>query len=140
MSATMLINKFKEYIPSEREIIGTVASMIPNGKLKLIPNTVEKYENGVNKAIGIILINSAGESTTLPCSKAVSKAVVEALNAGENKKDVLAIIAKLEITQFVHKTTGEICQVVAAPISYGDEEEISTDFALESVKSYSDLG
>lgn len=140
MSATMLINKFKVYEPTERETIGTVSSMIPKGKLKLIPNTVKKYEDGTNKAIGVILINKDGESTTLPCSKAVSKVMVDALLAGKTKKDVLSAIAKLEITQFEHNKTHELCQVISAPVGEGNtEEEYTIDLLAKSTTAYEDL-
>ena len=140
MSVTQLINKFKVYISSERETIGTVASLIPTGKLKLIPNTVKKYQDGVNKAIGIILTNAEDESTTLPCSKAVSKKMVDALENGAKKADVLAIIAKLDVTQFEHNKTGEICQVISAPIGEGStEEEYLVTALAKNVKTYEDL-
>jgi hypothetical protein len=140
MSATQLINKFKVYEPSERDTIGTVSSLIPKGKLKFIPNTITKYQNGVNKAIGIILINQAGESTTLPLSKRVSKGIVDAFEAGKSKKELLGAIAKLEVTQFEHNTTGEMCQVVSAPIGEaGTEEEYTVADLGKSTVTFEEL-
>ena len=137
----VLVNPFKTYVPSERDTIGTVSSFIPKGKLKFIPNTIKKYQDGVNKAIGIILTNVKGESTTLPCSKAVSKKMVIALEEGSDKEEVLGIIAKLDVTQFVHNKTNEICQVVSAPVGKGStEEDYLMDVLKKSVKEYADLG
>lgn len=125
-----LLNPFKVYVPSERDVVAVVSTLIPQGKLKLVPGTVKRYKDGINKAIGVILINKKGESTTLPCSKAVSKAMVDALDSDTPKKDVLSAISKLEITQFEHNTTHEIVQVISAPVGEGGEEE---EFTIESL-------
>lgn len=141
MSATKLINKFKEYVPTERDSLGTVASLIPKGKLRLIPGTIKRFNDGVKKAIGVILTNQEGESTTLPCSKAVSATVVSALEAGVPKVDVLAIISKLEVTQFEHDKTGKMCQVISAPVGEGStEEEFLVTALAKNTKQYEDLG
>ena len=139
MNAT-LINPFKVYVPSEREVVGTVGSMIPNGKLKLIPGTIARYEAGTNKAIGVILLNKAGESTTLPCSKKVSATVVSALANGKTKAEVLSAIAKLEITEYENNKTHEMQQTISAPIGEaGMEEELSIVAANKSTVTYEDL-
>jgi len=140
MSATQLISKFKVYEPSERDSLGTVASLIPKGKLKFIPNTIKKYQDKINQAIGIILINQAGESTTLPLSKRVSKGIVDAFEAGADKKKLLSAIAKLEVTQFEHNKTGKMCQVVSAPVGEaGTEEEYTVADLGESTVSFEEL-
>jgi len=126
MNAT-LVNPFKVYVPAEREIVAVVGDLIPGGTLKFIPRTIAKFKSGVNKAVGVILTNAEGESTTLPCSKAVSKSIVEAMEDGTiTKANALAIIAGLEITEFVHNTTQEVCQVISAPVGEGTEEEALT--------------
>lgn len=124
MATTTLINPFKVYVPSERDVVGIVADLIPNGTLRFIPRTLDKFRKGTNLAIGVILTNANGESTTLPCSKAVSKNAVDNLDSGKaTKENVLGIIACLEITQFVHEKTNEVCQVISAPVSEGGEED-----------------
>lgn len=123
MSTLTLVNPFKVYVPSERDVVAIVSTLIPSGTLKFIPKTIAKFKSGVNQAIGVILTNAKGESTILPCSKAVSKSIVEALDKDITKADALAIIASLEITQFVHNKTNEVCQVISAPVGEGSEEE-----------------
>ena len=135
-----LLNPFKTYVPSEREVVGTVGSLIPNGKLKLIPGTIARYEAGTNKAIGIILINKAGESTTLPCSKKVSKTVVDALANGKSKSECLAAIAKLEVTEYENNKTHKLQQTISAPIGEaGVEEELTIVAANKSTVAFEDL-
>ena len=139
MNAT-LINPFKVYVPSERDIVAVVSALIPQGKIKFIPNTLKKYRDGVNKAVGVILTNKKGESTTLPCSKAVSKAIVSALDSGTPKADCLAVIAKLEVTQFEHNQTHEMVQVISAPVGVGgEEEELNIAQAVSNTATYEDL-
>jgi hypothetical protein len=124
MSTATLLNPFKVYVPTERDIVGMVSEIIPNGTLRFIPRTISKFKSGVNQAIGVILTNNKGESTTLPCSKAVSKSIVEAIDNGSvTKADALAIVAGLEITQFVHNKTNEIVQIISAPATEGTAEE-----------------
>ena len=123
METKALLNPFKVYVPKERNIVGMVADLIPNGKLRFIPRTIKKYKDNINLAIGVILTNAEGESTTLPCSKAVSKSIVEALDNGTEKADCLGIIARLEITEFKHNKSNEMVQVISAPVGEGGEEE-----------------
>jgi hypothetical protein len=138
MNTITLLNPFKVYVPSERDVVATVSQLIPKGKLKFIPNTIKKYKDGVNKAIGVILINAKGESTTFPCSKAVSKTIVNALENGETKQDCLAVIAKLEITQYEYQ--GTVMQTISANVGEGSsEEEYVTEMLVKNVKTYEDL-
>jgi len=126
------VENIEEYVATERVTLGTVASLFRRGDIvKLIPGTVERYLDGTNKAIGLILINAKGESTTLSCSKKVSKAMVEALEAGKEMKLVLSTIVKLEVTQFKSKS-GEIMQTISAPVGEGgDELEITVTDAVK---------
>lgn len=130
-------------VNKERLVIGTVESLIPNGTLRFIPRTIAKYKAGTNLAIGVILTNADGESTTLPCSKAVSKSIVDALEDETfTKRKALEIIAGLEIIEFVHNKTNEVCQVISAPFVEGGIREsltfTKTPLAKRKV-SYEDL-
>ena len=141
MSATQLLNPFKVFETTERETIGTVASLIPNGKLKLIPGTINRYNEGTNVAIGVILIDKDGASTTLPCSKKVSKNVVNALENGTKKTDALIFIAKLEVCQYQNNKTHEIQQTISAPVGEnGEEEEVDINVVPKTVATWADLG
>ena len=127
MSATKLLKKFAVYERTERETLGTVLSLVPKGKLRFIPGTFRRYKEGITKAIGIILENSKGESTTLPCSKAVSKVVTTALEDGTHtKRDLMKFISGLEVLQFDDKE-GETLQVISMPPGEGDEEAFATE-------------
>jgi len=142
MNAT-LINPFKVYVPSERDVVAVVGDLIPGGTLKFIPRTIAKFKTEVNKAIGVILTNAEGESTTLPCSKAVSRSIVDAMEDGTvTKSGALAIIAGLQITEFTHNKTNEVCQVISAPVGEGsDEEELTITKAnlAKNKVTYEDL-
>ena len=124
---TTLLKPFEVYVPAERDVVATVGELIPNGSLMFIPRTIAKYKSGTNLAVGMVLTTADGKSTTLPCSRAVSKSIVDAMeDESLTKTGALAIIAGLEITQFVHNTTNEVCQVISAPVGQGADEEILT--------------
>ena len=123
---------FKKYesTATTLETIGTVASQIPGGSLKFVPGT---FTSG--KRIAIILTNKAGESTVLACSKRVSATLRSALENGSTKKDLLAAIVKLEISE-----DEEGRNFIMAPQGVGgQEEELNISVATKQKVSYEDL-
>lgn len=92
--------QFKEYVSTANLTeLGTVSSFIPNGSLKFVPGTIDRYTLGTIKAMAMILTNSSGESVSVPLSKKVSAVIKKALDNATPKKEILAAIAKLEILE-----------------------------------------
>jgi hypothetical protein len=98
--------------------LGTVSSFIPNGSLKFVPGTIDRYKLGTIKAMAMILINKDGDSTSVPLSKKVSAVIKKALDNGSPKRDVLAAIAKLDILE-----NEDGVNTISAPRSATGEEE-----------------
>lgn len=107
--------QFKKYegTSTELETIGTVASTIKGGTLKFVPGT---FQSG--KRIAIILLNKAGDSTVIACSKRVSQGLRDALANGVEKKSMLSAISNLEISEDEQGRN-----FIIAPQGSGGEEE-----------------
>jgi hypothetical protein len=125
--------QFKKYesTATDLEIVGTVSSVIgKGGTLKFVPNT---FTSG--KRLAIILLNKKGESTVLPCSTRVTNVTKDAKNKGASKKQMLAAISRLEVSE---DEDGR--NFIIAPRGSGGEEEsfVIEDLTKETV-SYDDL-
>jgi len=111
--------QFKEYVSTANLTeLGTVSSFIPNGSLKFVPGTIDRYTLGTIKAMAMILTNSAGESVSVPLSKKVSAVIKKALDNATPKKEILAAIAKLEILE-----NEKGANTISAPRGSTGEEE-----------------
>ena len=111
--------QFKQYVStSSLTELGTVNSFIPNGSIKFVPGTINRYNLGSIKAMAMILINSSGESVTVPLSKPVSAVIKKALDNATPKREVLGAIAKLDILE---NEEGMI--LICAPRGASGEEE-----------------
>lgn len=128
---------FKEYVSTPKLTeLGTVATMIPGGTLKFCPGTIAKFNDGLIKAMAMVLTAKDGKSTTCPLSKRVSATVKKALEGGAPKKDVIAAIAKLNVCESIETGNTTIC----APIGKGgEEEEFSVATSAKSAVSYDEL-
>ena len=128
---------FKEYVSTPKLTeLGTVASLIPGGTVKFCPGTIAKFNDGITKAMAMVLTKKDGTSTTCPLSKRVSATVQKALQAGAPKKDVIAAIAKLNVCESIKDGNVTIC----APISKGgEEEEFSIESSAKTAVSYEEL-
>lgn len=114
--------QFKVYEPTTKlESQGTVNEIIPGGKLKFVPGTIDRYNNGEIKSMNMILIDEDGASATCPLSKRVSKTIKKALDSGATKEEVASVIFNLEI---VEDEDGRLF-IVAPRGSSGEEEEFS---------------
>lgn len=110
---------FKQYVSTANLTeLGTVSSSIPNGSLKFVPGTIDRYKLGTIKAMAMILIDSKGDSLTVPLSKRVSAVIMKALENGSTKRDVLGAIAKLDV---IEDEQGR--NFISAPRSASGEEE-----------------
>lgn len=128
--------QFKVYEPSNTlESLGTVNEIIPGGKLKFVPGTIDRYNNGVIKSMNMILIDSSGASATCPLSKRVSATVKKALDTGSSKQEVAAVIFNLEVGE---DEDGRLF-IMAPRGSSGEEEEFSFDQTTTVSVSYQDL-
>jgi hypothetical protein len=130
--------QFKVYEPSTKlESLGAVNEIIPGGKLKFVPGTIDRYNNGDIKSMNMILIDEDGASATCPLSKKVSKTIKKALDSGSTKGEVASVIFNLEI---VEDENGRLF-IVAPRGSSGEEEEFSfAQLKKDNVKvSYQDL-
>jgi len=128
--------QFKVYEPSNTlESLGTVNEIIPGGKLKFVPGTIDRYNNGVIKSMNMILIDSEGASATCPLSKRVSATVKKALDSGSSKGEVAAVIFNLEIGE---DEEGRLF-IMAPRGSSGEEEEFSFNEVQKATVSYQDL-
>jgi len=130
--------QFKVYEPSTKlESQGTVNEIIPGGKLKFVPGTIDRYNNGEIKSMNMILIDEDGASATCPLSKRVSKTIKKALDSGSTKEEVASVIFNLEI---VEDEDGRLF-IVAPRGSSGEEEEFSFSQLKKSnvKKTYEDL-
>lgn len=130
--------QFKVYEPTTKlESQGTVNEIIPGGKLKFVPGTIDRYNNGEIKSMNMILIDEDGASATCPLSKRVSKTIKKALDSGATKEEVASVIFNLEI---VEDEDGRLF-IVAPRGSSGEEEEFSfAQLKKDKVKkTYEDL-
>jgi len=130
--------QFKVYEPSTKlESLGAVNEIIPGGKLKFVPGTIDRYNNGDIKSMNMILIDEDGASATCPLSKKVSKTIKKALDSGSTKGEVASVIFNLEI---IEDEDGRFF-IVAPRGSSGEEEEFSfAQLKKDNVKvSYQDL-
>jgi hypothetical protein len=130
--------QFKVYEPSNTlESLGTVNEIIPGGKLKFVPGTIDRYNNGVIKSMNMILIDKKGASATCPLSKRVSATIKKALDTGSTKEEVASVIFNLEIGE---DEDGRMF-IMAPRGSSGEEEEFSfTQLTKDKVKTkYEDL-
>lgn len=130
--------QFKVYEPSTKlESQGTVNEIIPGGKLKFVPGTIDRYNNGEIKSMNMILIDEDGASATCPLSKRVSKTIKKALDSGATKEEVASVIFTLEI---VEDEDGRLF-IVAPRGSSGEEEEFTfTQLRKKNFKkTYEDL-
>lgn len=128
---------FKEYVSTPKLTeLGTVASLIPGGTVKFCPGTIAKFNDGLIKAMSMVLTAKDGQSTTCPLSKRVSATVKKALEGGAPKRDIISAIAKLNVCESIDGKITTIC----APVGKGGEEE---EFTIESsaklAVSYEDL-
>lgn len=128
---------FKEYVSTPKLTeLGTVASLIPGGTLKFCPGTIAKFNDGIIKAMSMVLTLKDGTSSTCPLSKRVSATVKNALEGGAPKRDVIAAIAKLNICESIDGKITTIC----APIGKGgEEEEFSVESSAKASVSYEEL-
>lgn len=130
--------QFKVYEPTTKlESQGTVNEIIPGGKLKFVPGTIDRYNNGEIKSMNMILIDEDGASATCPLSKRVSKTIKKALDSGATKQEVASVIFNLEI---VEDEDGRLF-IVAPRGSSGEEEEFSFSQLKKGnvKKTYEDL-
>ena len=133
---THMALQFKVYEASNTlESLGTVNEIIPNGKLKFVPGTIDRYNNGVIKSMNIILIDESGASATCPLSKRVSATVKKALDSGSTKQEVAAVIFNLEIGE---DEDGRMF-IMAPRGSSGEEEEFSFNQVKKVKTTYEDL-
>jgi hypothetical protein len=109
---------FQNYVRSEGTLqeIGTVISQITGGKLQFCPGTIDRYNSGTIKAMSILLFNKAGESVSVPMSKALSTQVAKALQGGMMKSKILAAISKLPMYE------DEDLTVIGRPQGSAEEE------------------
>lgn len=128
---------FKEYVNTPKLTeLGTVTSMIPGGTLKFCPGSLAKFNDGLIKAISMVLTAKDGKSTTCPLSKRVSATVQKALEGGAPKRDVISAIAKLKVCESIDGKITTIC----APLGKGgEEEEFSIENSAKSAVSYDEL-
>ena len=116
--------------------LGTVAGLHPGGTVKFCPGTIAKFNDGLIKAMAMVLTKKDGTSTTCPLSKRVSGTVQKALEGGAPKKDVIAAIAKLNICESIKDGNVTIC----APLGKGgEEEEFSIESSAKASVSYEEL-
>lgn len=116
--------QFKKYesTATELETLGTVASQIPGGSLKFVPGT---FTSG--KRVAIILLDKNGDSTVVACSSRVSTTLHNALKNGASKKEMLAAVSNLEISEDKQGRN-----FISAPRGSGGQEE---SFAVGQLKS-----
>lgn len=128
---------FTEYVSTPKLTeLGTVASIIPGGTVKFCPGTIAKFNDGLIKAMSMVLTAKDGKSTTCPLSKKVSVRVQKALEGGTPKRDVIGAIAKLNICESIDGKITTIC----APLGKGgEEEEFSIETSAKLEVSYDDL-
>ena len=123
---------FKEFVSTPKLTeLGTVASLIPGGALKFCPGTINRYNDGLIKAMSMVLTAKDGTSTTCPLSKKVSLTANKALESGAPKRDVVSAISKLVICEGKTKDGKELT-TICAPLGKGGEEE---EFTIDSVSS-----
>ena len=133
---THMALQFKVYEPSNTlESLGTVNAIIPGGKLKFVPGTIDRYNNGVIKSMNMILIDKKGASATCPLSKRVSATIKKALDSGSTKEEVAAVIFNLEIGE---DEDGRMF-IMAPRGSSGEEEEFSFSEVKKVKTTYEDL-
>ena len=127
---------FKNYeATTTLESLGTVNENIPGGKLKFVPGTIDRYNNGIIKSMNMILIDKTGASATCPLSKRVSATIKKALDNGATKEEVIASIFQLEIGEDEDER-----MFIMAPRGSSGEEEGFTFAQLKKVKkTYNDL-
>ena len=114
--------KMYEGTSTELETIGTVATVIgKGGSLRFVPGT---FTSG--KRIAIILLNKAKESTVIACSKRVTLTLQEALKNGSSKKQMLAAVSKLQVSE-----DEEGRNFIIAPLGTGGVED---SFTIEDLK------
>ncbi len=128
---------YKEFVSTPKLTeLGTVASLHAGGSVKFCPGTINRYNDGIIKAMSMVLTLKDGTSTTCPLSKRVSLTVKNALDNGAAKKDVIGAVLKLNICESIDGKITTIC----APIGKGgDEEEFVIDSTVKSVVSYEEL-
>lgn len=95
--------KFEVYAGSTMEDLGTPAQLVgKKGTLQFSNKNItsEKINDKGNRvAVVVIMKNAKGESVVVSCSQAVSASVRKALEGGMERKQALAIIAKLSILE-----------------------------------------
>jgi hypothetical protein len=106
--------------------LGTVEGLHIGGSVKFCPGTINRYNDGIIKAMAMVLTKKDGTSTTCPLSKKVSLTVKNALENGVTKRDVISAITKLNICESIKDGNTTIC----APLGKGSEEE--EEFTIES--------
>lgn len=91
--------QFKVYEKSQDTLtsLGKIHYIVPGGKLRFVPGTIERYNLKVIKSMNMIIKDQSGASTTCPLSKTVSAVVKKALDSGTSKEDVINAIFQLEI-------------------------------------------
>ena len=118
---------YKEFVSTPKLTeLGTVASLHAGGSVKFCPGTISRFNDGIIKAMSMVLTLKDGTSTTCPLSKKVSLTVKNALDNGATKRDVISAITKLNICESIKDGNTTIC----APLGKGGEEE--EEFTIES--------
>jgi hypothetical protein len=114
---------------------GIVADLIPNGQIRFVPGTIDRYRMKAIKAMAVVLIKENGDSDSAPLSKMVSSKILAALDNGTSKKDVLAAISKLMVLETETGTS-----VISAPVdATGAEEAFEIASAVSNKTTYADL-
>jgi len=128
---------YKEFVSTPKLTeLGTVASLHAGGSVKFCPGTISRFNDGVIKAMSMVLTLKDGTSTTCPLSTRDSLTVKNALDNGAPKRDVIAAILKLNICESLDGKITTIC----APVGKGgEEEEFVIDSTAKQAVSYEEL-
>lgn len=129
---------YKEYVSTPKLTeLGTVASLHAGGSVKFCPGTIAKFNDGLIKAMSMVLTLKDGTSTTCPLSKRVSATVKKALENGATKNDVLGAILNLNICESIDGKITTIC----APVGKGGEEEefVINNSTVKQAVTYDEL-
>ncbi len=124
--------EFKTYERSESlNTIGTVMEVVgKQGTLRFVPGTFTR-----GKRIAVILQRKDGTSAVIACSTRVSAGLRNAKGAGAEGKQMLAALAKLQVSE-----DAEGRNFIIAPVgASGDEEAFSVESLKAVAVAYEDL-
>ena len=79
--------------------LGTVKSLIPEGTIRYVQGTVERFRNGSIKALNSVLTKADGSSTLMVLTKNLSADIVKAFDNGVSEEDTLAVLLDLQIVE-----------------------------------------